>query len=513
MDKLLFDSLTLAIPLMPGLVFWKNKEGKFLGCNDNLANILGFKTTQDIIGKSDQDLSWNNMVEIIHQCDSELLSRGETQALEVNFKNNEGSEVVVLFNFNVIKDQYGCFTYIIGIGSDYTANKLEQAELQASKDLAKLALENILDNIPAHIFWKDRNCILLGCNNLQARNMGFSSGKEMIGKSNYDVIWHEQSEEEKIKQAAAITKADLEVINTGIDYVAEEPLFLPDGSIAIYLSRKTPLRDTNGEIVGLLGIAFDITPLKKVEKELYETRHRLEGMTMVSASIAHEIRTPLASLELSANSLQSSLPLLIETYEQAIASTSPAGQLDKRILRRLKDLPSLMKRETQGANTFIDMLLMNINPELEGSVGESFSMVSCVNEALARYPFKPGQNELVHWVPSVSDFQVRGKQKLVVHVLFNLIKNALYYIADAGKGDIRIELDSRNLIFTDTGAGMSPEVLSRIFERFFSQTRHGAGVGLTYCKMVMDALGGTITCTSQQGSYTKFILSFPMPAE
>lgn len=287
-----------------------------------------------------------------------------------------------------------------------------------------------------------------------------------------------------------------------------------------FLSIKSPLKDEYQQIIGVIGIGIDITDKKEAERLKIENQHaerkfqetlaKLEGMTLVSASIAHEIRTPLATFDINADTLKGNLPLLVEAYNCAIAANLDVPEIDSFTVENLQELPNIMKRETQGANTFIDMLLMNIRPELEGSLGQIFSMQACVNEALTRYPFKPNQCQRIRW-ENLHDFQVRGKETLVIHILFNLIKNALFYV---GQGYIKLILEPGNtynkLNLTDTGTGIDPDILPYIFDRFFSRTRNGSGVGLAYCKTVMEALGGSISCESIKGNYTRFILNFPV---
>jgi two-component system CAI-1 autoinducer sensor kinase/phosphatase CqsS len=119
-----------------------------------------------------------------------------------------------------------------------------------------------------------------------------------------------------------------------------------------------------------------------------------------------------------------------------------------------------------------------------------------------------------------ADFKFLGIELLMVHVLFNLIKNSLYYIAKAGKGRIFISVDkspSGNLlIFRDTGSGVPPEILPNIFTQFYSwspdnDNRVGAGIGLAFCRSVMTSFNGSIHCKSQLGEYTEFTLTFPAP--
>lgn len=505
MDKLL-ESLKTAIPLLPGLCYLKDKSGAYLACSVKMAEAAGLNSHCEMAGKTDFELPWKDLADDIRKADLELLSTGKLQLIEERLTIANNEIIVFLCNKTVVKDQTGVIQGVLGVAIDITLSKQQQ-------DQAALALDNILDNIPAHIFWKDCNCVLLGCNKLQAQTLGFSSPKNMIGRTTYELMWSNQPDSIRNLQANAINKVDLAVMATGVDYVVEEPLVLPDGTTAIYLSKKAPLRNEQGEIVGLLGISFDVTAMKKAEQELQETRHKLEGMTVVSASIAHELRTPLATIAVGAGSIGRYIPQLINTYKIALAAGLSVPKLDFQSLEQLEALPQSLITEASAGNVFINMLLQNIRPSLDGSPAQTFAISACINEALERYPFLEDQKELIVW-DKAHDFIVRGKEdKLLVHVLFNLIKNALFYIADAGKGRIQIWLEPgkpyNKLFFKDTGKGISSDVLPHIFDRFFSRTRNGAGVGLTFCKMVMENLGGSITCESEIGNYTQFILDFP----
>jgi signal transduction histidine kinase len=163
------------------------------------------------------------------------------------------------------------------------------------------------------------------------------------------------------------------------------------------------------------------------------------------------------------------------------------------------------------------MLLLKLNISAENSSVrkiETFSVHDCISEALARYPFVGKERELIYWKKGEQDFKVKGELLLVTHILFNLIKNALHHVIKVGKGAIEIRVEKgqpyNKLYFKDTGAGIPAEILPHIFERFFSKTPHGAGVGLSFCKAVMEGLKGKILCESQEGDYTLFTLHFPV---
>jgi two-component system CAI-1 autoinducer sensor kinase/phosphatase CqsS len=147
-------------------------------------------------------------------------------------------------------------------------------------------------------------------------------------------------------------------------------------------------------------------------------------------------------------------------------------------------------------------------------------MRECVQRAIDRYPFSSeSERSLVEVAPG-PDFRFRGSDVLLMHVLFNLMKNALYHIAHAGKGEIFIWLEpntvaENRLFFMDTGQGIHPALLPRIFDRFFTsmETGRGSGIGLSFCRMVMEGFDGHIACESVHGEFTRFILSFPGVAD
>lgn len=366
-------------------------------------------------------------------------------------------------------------------------------------------LEKIIALMPGHVYWKNRGGVLQGCNDEQAKSIGLNSRFDILGLTAYDTLPKDFADE--------VTRIDKEVMETGIARTVEEVLTLPNGDKSVWLSKKVPLSDAEGTIIGVLGISFDITEQRKTEQELQETRHKLEGMTIVSASIAHELRTPLATIGMGAGSFGQYIPPLLDAYKMALAANVPVPEIDLQSLEQLSSLSQSLITEANAGNVFIDMLLQNIRPKLDGVPTKIFAISACIEEALTRYPFISEQRGLVVW-NETHDFMVRGKEdKLIVHVLFNLLKNALFYVADAGKGNIQLCLEPgkpyNKLIFKDTGKGIAADILPHVFDRFFSRTRNGAGVGLTFCKMVMENLDGSISCESDLGNYTQFILSFP----
>ncbi len=197
----------------------------------------------------------------------------------------------LFYAFNKSKEAIG---YVL-LGKDITTIYEQQ-----------MYLENIISCLPGSIYWKDRQGVYLGCNEVVVRMAGVNSSEEIIGKTDFDLCWSNTAEQ--------VTKDEQEIMNSGIAKELEITGTLSDGTIATFLTTKTPLRDYEGNVVGIIANSLDITQRKqmeielklakekaekaqKAEEELKKTKYQLEGAKLISGSIAHEIRTPLATIK------------------------------------------------------------------------------------------------------------------------------------------------------------------------------------------------------------------------
>ncbi|HEV7775812.1 MAG TPA: HAMP domain-containing sensor histidine kinase [Luteibacter sp.] len=246
---------------------------------------------------------------------------------------------------------------------------------------------------------------------------------------------------------------------------------------------------------------------------------RLDALTAASNNIAHELRTPLGSLRIAAKAIGRFLPDLVRSHQLAQDNGLDVPEIRDIHLQALDRSVGVMEREVTYSNTIIDMLLLAARP-----IGEvplvPLSVRECLEQALQRYPYgSRDERERVADLPA-GDFTVLASESLLVHVVFNLIRNALHHIGRAGKGEITIAVEtgpkSNRILVHDTGPGIPPDVLPRIFDRFYSHADDdhgvaGLGIGLAFSRAAMEHMGGAITCRSRWGEFTEFTLTFPIP--
>lgn len=219
-----------------------------------------------------------------------------------------------------------------------------------------------------------------------------------------------------------------------------------------------------------------------------EHEEKISLMKALAGTIAHELRTPLATIRMDAQSARPHLP----------------AELQDNIINTVHQ-----------TNIIIDMLLANLRAEsINNHDFKSHSLNSCVRRALSSYPFQKGERQLVNFDESI-DSNFYGSDSMLVYVIYNLLKNALYSMARAMKGHIEIwqvrHDNGTALHFKDTGGGIPEDQLPYIFEDFYSSKPNsvGNGLGLGFCNRVMRSFGGSITANSIEGEYCEFVLFFP----
>ncbi|TFW19063.1 HAMP domain-containing histidine kinase [Massilia arenosa] len=238
--------------------------------------------------------------------------------------------------------------------------------------------------------------------------------------------------------------------------------------------------------------------------------HLLANPMLLAATLAHELRTPLATIRSQARALAKGLPELISGYEQAVAAGG-GRTLGPQQLAYLRDLGQSIEAEVRRSNFIAETVLVNAREgEFDTRSFGVHSLAACVDEAMACYPFEPGLRHRVR-LGRQEDCAFFGSSPLLVFVLYNLLKNALAAVREGGEVELAYwrEVDGGRLLVRDTGCGIAPHVLPHVFDPFFTTSSSGTGMGLPFCRKVLTAFGGSIECISREGEFTEVRLAFP----
>lgn len=247
---------------------------------------------------------------------------------------------------------------------------------------------------------------------------------------------------------------------------------------------ESPLDSSGGRIL----LIHDVTAAHILKAEL-ERNRRLAAMGELAASLAHQLRTPLATALLySANLCQ---PELADAARIRFAGKATA-QL-KRLERLIQEVLLFARGESIGRDTIpVRQLLADATQTVEPLFAErkvAFRVICTTDSAV-----------------------VTGSRKALAGALVNLLENALQACAAGGKVTLTANaVDGRLRIgVVDTGCGIAPEIQARVFEPFFTTRGQGTGLGLAIALGVARAHGGTIEVSSAAGEGSEFAIMLPV---
>jgi two-component system CAI-1 autoinducer sensor kinase/phosphatase CqsS len=217
--------------------------------------------------------------------------------------------------------------------------------------------------------------------------------------------------------------------------------------------------------------------------------------------MAHELRTPLATMQ-----------LIGEALRNEARDEGEAGQRVEMLAQRLTNL-------VRNMNHQIDMQITNARLMRLPRHAEMISAAALVDVAIADYPFRSSRERDAVVMRVHGDFRFLGSRELFLQVMDNLTKNALRSLAAASTasrpGDLLIEVGAQGnrgrIVFTDKGVGMDDELQARIFQPFFSTDRGtGHGLGLAFCQRVVQGAQGTIRVKSAPLRGAIFTIELPL---
>lgn len=486
----------LILNALPFPIYWiDSKKCSFRGGNQHFFSSLKI-CSAELIDKPISSVFFSDHLRIINELFNESTKNKGKQCSAIFHKvANDQEESILIQSISISSRK----EHITIFSETYPSIKDFNQYLWEENEKLTIYLNNIVENVPASIYWKDTNSVILGGSKLHTELTGLTNSKAVIGKTDFDFSWKDQAER--------IQENDRFVIQNNQMVSFEERAKLADDSMHIFLTQKSPLRGKSNEIIGVLGVSIDITELKNTQIKLKKSKLVAEAANQAKteflANMSHDIRTPLTGIIGLSQLLEQRLKVLENKND--LCMIYKASQQLLSLLNNILDIASLEKaNETQ----------LNIT---------SFSlqelMESMKNLLLPSVKAKGILLEINLEVTSTEN--IASDQNKLERILLNLATNAIKF-TEQGTVIITVkeltlsphQADGVYVEFTvsDTGIGIPAEKLTSVFDPFFriapsfqtNDQSKGYGVGLYIVKKFVNLLGGEIQVKSKPEVGTSF---------
>ncbi len=308
--------------------------------------------------------------------------------------------------------------------------------------------------------------------------------EEMLGTDLKRLLPADPAAAEDLAEMEAIVRSGRPVREYEVNRVRK------DGRRITVRITLSPLYDGDGDYLGSTGIVRDVTAFKEMEARLVE-RERLAAVGELAASVAHEIKNPLAGIRGACEILSD---VFSEDDPRRELSEEVHRQIE-RLDRTLRDLlrfakPQAMRQEATDIHAVLDRVLAVL---LEADQARSITVDRDYDRAMPELRVDPQQME---------------------QVFINILLNAFQAMNHAGKIVIRTIADGEgaSISIRDSGPGIPPEVADRIFKPFFTTRSKGTGLGLAIVKNIVTAHGGAISAATAPGGGAEFTITLPKGA-
>lgn len=492
------------INALPGVFYLFDASGRFLRWNQHFKDVTGYGDRElatmqgpDFFGGEDRQRIANTMEQVF---------RDGNASVEATILDRHGKGTPFHFSgTRVTLDGQSC---LLGLGLDVT-ERLKAEQILAHE---RAILRTLIDTLPDLIWLKDTEGVYLGANKRFEEFFGASEA-EILGKTDYDYVDKELADFFRHHDRLAMER-DAPSVNE------EEIPFACDGHRELLETTKVPMRDAQGQLIGVLGIGHDITQRKATENELLQYRNHLEDLvesrtaelciakeaaeaasrakSIFLANMSHELRTPMNGI--------------LGMTDLALRHTD-----DPKTREQLAKVIQSSHHLLSVINNILDISKIEADRLALEAVSFTFSEVlESLFSLLGQKAEEKQLKLLIDVAPEVSSLALLGDPFRLRQILLNLTGNALKF-TDHGSITVRCGLlqDSPDGVLlrievVDTGIGITASQQERLFAAFEqadgTTTRKygGTGLGLAISKRFVEMMGGEIGVSSTAGQGSTF---------
>jgi PAS domain S-box-containing protein len=504
---------------LPDRIYFKDRESRFIRISKAVCQQFKINHPREAIQRTDFDFFLPEHAQAAFDDERRIMETGQAMFDKVEKETlPDGTITWALSSKLPLRDRQGNIIGNFGISRDITALKMMEDSLKTERNL----LRSLIDNLPDYIYVKDCEGRYLLDNISHRRFLGLSSEQEVLHKTVADFFPPEI--------ASKFARDETLIIESGHPLLNREELVVNRaGARYWHATTRVPLRNEEGNIIGLVGISRDITERKEAEQQLQEAhdelaRHKdaleqtlaelqqsheelkaaqallieaekMQSVGRLAAGVAHEVKNPLSILRMGLDYLRQNVKTNDPDFATILGDMSTALERADHIIGGLLDfsVPSSLNLQLEDLNSILEQTLAMVKPALT--------------------PFHRIVRDYTQGLPSV-----RVDRKKIIQVFVNLLTNALHAMPNGGTlalrthtrrvqtGEFSRDEGLRMLSnfragetivvgeVLDSGTGIAQEKLDQVYDAFFTTkpAGQGTGLGLTVTKKIVELHNGVI---------------------
>ena len=487
---------------IPAPVFYKDKDGRYLGFNNAYEEFYGL-SQEELIGKSVFEIAPRELAEIYHAKDLEVFEHAGGQVYESHVRNAHGEVRDVIFHKAAFRDTSGQVCGLIGVILDITDRIEKEKSLQKEGQKFRAFFEQ------GFYFagLMDTDGKLTDVNATALRVIG-ADKENVIGRPFWETPWWAHSPELQEKLRQSVRSAAEGALVT---FEATHPAW--NGTLHYVDFSLRPVKDESGTVIFLVPEGRDITDRKKGEEDRLKLERqllhaqKLESLGVLSGGIAHDFNNLL-------HALLGNLDLALMQLPEDAEVRKNIGQAVKAANHAAKLTNMMLAYSGKGLFIVNELDLTDLVEENSAMLGASISKSVTL------------ELRLDHTLPTIM-----ADIGQIQQVVMNLITNASEAIGDK-RGSITISTGTQEfdqytldksrleekltagtyvwLEVSDNGCGMDAETLQKLFDPFFTTKFTGRGLGMSAVLGIVRAHHGAFLVESQPGLGTNIRVLFPI---
>ena len=485
-----------------------NSEGRFVRFNRSAEQVSGY-SFDEVAGQSWEILIPPDELERLRAEYNRIVEGGTPVPQENHWITKQGQRRLIDWTTTTLRAPDGSVEHIVGSGTDITDRRQAEEAISAERNL----LRTLIDNLPDYIFVKDTEGRFV-VSNIAHSMAGQAKTTEIVGKTAFESFPQDL--------AAQYHADDQAIMQDGKSLLNLERVSIDSqGGKKWVLTTKVPLHNSNGEVIGLVGISRDITERKQSEEtlrrfasDLEESNERLQAL-FARVSALEQVKTDM--LRMASHDLRAPLTIILgymhilrmENWSGLTPDSQSSMQeveaAAERMRKIIDDILSVERIEASSMENMLPLDLCKLTEE-----------VFLENQTRAEHKSQ-------HFALSLppEPLLVRGDSAQLYIAITNLVTNAIKYTPDDGDIKVRLSLvdDCAEFEVEDTGFGIPEKMQTWLFQPFYraktAETTNidGTGLGLHLVKNVIERHNGQLRFTSNYGKGSTFGFQLPLNSE